>query len=277
MSTNYGNTLLTPLQDPTGAIEIDAYGLAQASLTFSFDQSVIADVISYFTAGASYPLSLGFPLTSYKYSITLDKATLARIKVDYIGVQQETGYTIPQIHGIVNTAAQPIETHPNFSYLQDTTNYPGGAIIGGTPGHEQNQAIFIPNAQSGQYTFGGFGVSKVAGTTNPFQGIRQFLRPMTTVRGVMYFNASAQGKAETLNQSVGSYLHSADSQTLIYPWIVYGPTYGSRWLVTSAPIEPIGRPTSSTDSPICKVTYDLQYGGTAGWDKDIYPQAPTIF
>ena len=277
MSTNYGNTLLTPLQDPTGAIEIDAYGLAQASLTFSFDQSVIADVISYFTAGASYPISLGFPLTSYKYSITLDKATLAKIKVDYIGVQQETGYTIPQIHGIVNTAAQPIETHPNFSYLQDTTNYPGGAIIGGTPASPQNQAIFIPNVQSGQYTFGGFGVSKTAGTTNPKQGIRQYLRPMTTVRGVMYFNASAQGKAELLNQSVGSYLHSSDSQTLIYPWIVYGPTYGSRWLVTSAPIEPIGRPPSEVDSPICKVTYDLQYGGTAGWDKDIYPQAPTIF
>ena len=275
----YGNDLLTPLQDPTGALEIDAYGLAQASLTFTFDQNVMSEVIAYFTPGVAYPISVGFPLTSYKYSIQLDKASLARIKVDYIGVQQETGYTIPQIHGIVNTAAQPIETHPNFSKLTDTTNFPYSTNpIGGVLGASQNNAIFIPNAQSGQYTFGGFGLTKTASSdVNPFQGIRQYLRPMTTVRGVMYFNASAQGKAELLSQSVGSYLHSADSQTLIYPWIVYGPTYGSRWLVTSAPIEPIGRPPSETDSPICKVTYDLQYGGTAGWNNQIYPQAPVIF
>ena len=230
------------------------------------------------TPGVAYPLSLGFPLTSYKYSISLDKANLAKIKVDYIGVQQSTGYTIPQIHGIVNTAAQPLETHPNFTTMQDTTNFPGGSVIAGTPASPANQAIFIPNAQSGQYTFGGFGASKTTGTINAFQGIRQFLRPMTTVRGVMYFNASAQGKAELLSQAVGGYLHSTDSQTLIYPWIVYGPTYGSRWLVTAAPIEPIGRPPSNIDSPVCKVTYDLQYSGSANsWNPSIYPQAPAIF
>jgi len=277
MGADYGNDLSTPLQDPTGAIEIDAYGLAQATLTFAIDRDYLSGAIAYFSAGVAYPIDLGFTMTSYKYSVTLDKVNLAKIKVDYIGVQQETGYTIPHIHGVVNTAAQPIETHPNFSYLQDSTDFPGGSIIGGTPSSPQHGAIFIPNAQTGQYTFGGFGVSKTSGSTNPFQGIRQYLRPMTTVRGEMYFNASAQGIAERLNQSVGSYLQSSDSQTLIYPWIVYGPTYGSRWLVTAAPIEPIGRTTSETDSPMCKVTYDLQYGETSAWNPSIYPQAPTIF
>jgi hypothetical protein len=276
MGEDYGNDLSTPLQDPTGAIEIDAYGLAQATLTFAIDRDYLSGAIAYFSAGVAYPIDLGFTMTSYKYSVTLDKANLAKIKVDYIGVQQETGYTIPHIHGVVNTAAQPIETHPNFTTVTTSDYYVDPQALGGTPSAPENSAIFIPNAASGQYTFGGFGVSKTS-SVNPFQGIRQYLRPMTTVRGEMYFNSSAQGIAETLNQSVGSYLKSADSQTLIYPWIVYGPTYGSRWLVTAAPIEPIGRPTSETDSPMCKVTYDLQYGGTDGWNPSIYPQAPTIF
>jgi hypothetical protein len=276
MGEDYGNDLSTPLQDPTGAIEIDAYGLAQATLTFAIDRDYLSGAIAYFSAGVAYPIDLGFSMTSYKYSVTLDKANLAKIKVDYIGVQQETGYTIPHIHGVVNTAAQPIETHPNFTTVTVSDYIIDPQALGGTPSAPENNAIFIPNAASGQYTFGGFGVSKTS-SVNPFQGIRQYLRPMTTVRGEMYFNASAQGIAETLNQSVGSYLKSADSQTLIYPWIVYGPTYGSRWLVTAAPIEPIGRPLSETDSPMCKVTYDLQYGGTDGWNPSIYPQAPTIF
>jgi len=276
MSTNYGNPLTTPLQDPTGAIEIDAYGLAQATLTFSVDQGALPDALSYFTAGVAYPIDLGFNMTSYRYGVTLDKANLAKIKVDYIGVQQETGYTIPHIHGVVNTAAQPIETHPNFTTVTVSDYYVDPQALGGTPSAPENSAIFIPNAASNQYTFGGFGVSKTS-SVNPFQGIRQYLRPMTTVRGEMYFNSSAQGMAEKLSGAVGSYLTSGDSQTLIYPWIVYGPTYGSRWLVTAAPIEPIGRPISETESPMCKVTYDLQYGGTQGWNPSIYPLSEVIF
>jgi hypothetical protein len=280
MGEDYGNDLSTPLQDPTGAIEIDAYGLAQATLTFAIDRDYLSGAIAYFSAGVAYPIDLGFSMTSYKYSVTLDKANLAKIKVDYIGVQQETGYTVPHIHGVVNTAAQPIETHPNFTKVTVSDYIIDPQALGGTPSAPENNAIFLPYSQKGnktQYNFGGFGVSDNPDEPNPFQGIRQYLRPMTTVRGEMYFNASAQGMAEKLSAAVGSYLKSSDSQTLIYPWVVYGPTYGSRWLVTAAPIEPIGRPLSETDSPMCKVTYDLQYGGTAGWNPSIYPQSETIF
>ena len=280
MSTNYGNPLTDPLRDPTGAIEIDAFGLAQATLTFSVDQGALPDALSYFTAGVAYPIDLGFNMTSYRYSVTLDKAELARIKVDYIGVQQETGYTIPRIHGVVNTAAQPIETHPNFTTVTVSDYIIDPQALGGTPSAAENNAIFIPYAQQGkkpQYNFGGFGVSDNPDEPNPFQGIRQYLRPMTTVRGEMYFDASAQGIAEKINAAVGSYLTTGDSQTLIYPWLVYGPTYGSRWLVTAAPIEPIGRPLSETESPMCKVTYDLQYGGKDGWNPSIYPISEAIF
>ena len=275
--TKFGNPLNDPLQDPTGAVEIDAYGLAQATLTFTIDRDALPDAISSLTAGTVYPVDIGIYMISYKYRIILDKANLAKIQVDYIGVQMSTGYTIPHIHGVVNTAAQPIETHPNFSKLQDAVSYAVPQILGGTPADPRNKAIF--NQQSnGQSTFGGFGMTKSsASDVNPFQGIRQYLRPMTTVRGEIYFDASSQGIAEKLSGSVGCYLQSSDSQTLIYPWIVYGPTYGSRWLVTAAPIECIGRPESSTDAPMCKVTYDLQYGGKDGWDPSIYPQAELIF
>jgi len=278
--TDYGNSLLTPVQDETGALEIDAYGLIQASLNFTGDRSHLSDSLADFTNGVPFPFETNYNMVSHKYTVTLMKAGMFKLKVDYVGVELGTGYTIPKIHGIVNTSAQPIESHVNFSTVQNSTDFPGGHAIGGTAKVPLNGAIFNFNQQSQQYSFGGFGVLKKSDGTevqNIKQGIRQFLKPGTTVRGEIYFDASAQGIAEKLSAANGCYLHSSDSQTLIYPWVVYGPNYGSRWLVTAAPIEPIGRPTSETDSPMCKVTYDLLYGGTNGWDKDIYPQAPTIF
>jgi len=99
---------------------------------------------------------------------------------------------------------------------------------------------------------------------------------MTTVRGTIYFRDSQSGAAESLSESIGRYLKTGDSQTLIQPWCVYGVVYGSRWLVTAANIEPMGTPDILT-APVIKVTYDLMYGAILGWDPDIYGQAPSIF
>lgn len=277
---NYGNSLEFAIRQPTGSFELDAYGLAQAQLTFAVDSDPanIKVAIAVFNKGVPYPDDLGFTMTSYRYRITTQKGGVAMFVVDYIGVQRVNGITDAHIQGVVNTSAQPIETHPNFTKITDATISEN--VLAGVPSNKFNNAIFGPTTDRDtgtvQYQFKGFGVSTSADTVNRKAGVRQYLKPMTTVRGTMYFNASQSGTAEKLSSAIGRYLKSGDAQTLIQPWIVYGVVYGSRWLVTAANIEPIGTP-DVLESPVVKVTYDLMYGGLLGWDPDIYGQAETIF
>jgi hypothetical protein len=276
--TDYGNDLYELVRQPTGTVEMDAYGLVQAQATFACDVSIIPTVLGTFANGQPYPDSLGFDLTSYRYRVTTQKAGVAMVTVDYIGVNRPNGYTDPHIQGVVNTSAQPIETHPNFTKVTDSTI--SSNVLAGVPSAKFNNAIFGPTTDKDtgtvQYQFKGFGVSTTASEVNIKAGVRQFLRPMTTVRGTIYFRDSQSGSAEKLSQAIGRYLKTADSQTLIAPWLVYGVVYGSRWLVTAANIEPIGTPDLLT-SPVIKVTYDLMYGGKLGWDKDIYGESESIF
>jgi hypothetical protein len=276
--TDYGNDLYELVRQPTGTVEMDAYGLVQAQATFACDVSILPTILGTFATGQPYPDSLGFDLTSYRYRVTTQKAGVAMVTVDYIGVNRPNGYSDPHIQGVVNTSAQPIETHPNFTKVTDGTI--SSNVLAGVPSAKFNNAIFGPTIDTNtgvvQYQFKGFGVSTTASTVNIKAGVRQFLRPMTTVRGTIYFRDSQSGAAEKLSGAIGRYLKTGDSQTLIAPWIVYGVIYGSRWLVTAANIEPIGTPDVLT-SPVIKVTYDLMYGGKLGWDKDIYGESEAIF
>lgn len=282
MSTriDYGNSLEFAIRQPNGTIELDAFGLAQAQATFAVDSTPanLQFAITAFTAGVPYPDNLGFPMISYRYRITTSKAGVAMLTADYMGINRAKGYTDPHIQGVVNTAAQPIETHPNFTKITDPSI--SNNILAGVPSDPKNKAIFVPHTDPDtgvvQNLFKGFGVSTTAGTVNIKAGVRQYLRPMTTVRGVIYFNSANSGLAEKLSGNVGKYLKTGDSQTLLQPWLVYGVIYGTRWLVTAANIEPIGTPEILT-APFIKVTYDLMYGGQLGWDQDIYAQGDTIF
>jgi len=277
---DYGNNLEFAIRQPTGQIEVDAYGLAQAQLTFAVDSAptTLTYILADYKTGKDYPDNLGFTMRSYRYRITSQKGGVSMMAVDYIGIARESGYTDPHIQGVVNTSAQPIETHPNFTKIQDSSI--SSNVLAGVPSARFNDAIFAPTADATtgvvQYQFKGFAVSTDATVVNRKAGVRQYLKPMTTVRGTMYFNTTAAGAAEKLSASIGRYLQSGDAQTLIKPWIVYGVVYGSRWMVTAANIEPIGTP-EDTEAPIVKVTYDLMYGGLLGWDPDIYGQAESIF
>ena len=282
MSTriDYGNSLEFAIRQPNGTIELDAFGLAQAQATFAVDSTPanLQFAITAFTAGVAYPDNLGFPMVSYRYRITTSKAGVAMLTADYMGINRAKGYTDPHIQGVVNTAAQPIETHPNFTKVTDPSI--SNNVLAGVPSDPKNKAIFVPHTDPDtgvvQNLFKGFGVSTTAATVNIKAGVRQYLRPMTTVRGVIYFNSANSGLAEKLSGNVGKYLKTGDSQTLLQPWLVYGVIYGTRWLVTAANIEPIGTPEILT-APFIKVTYDLMYGGQLGWDQDIYAQGDTIF
>jgi hypothetical protein len=269
----YGNNLASPGErQPNGLIHFDAYGLVQAQLSFAIDSDPlnVADALEHYSGGVLHPDDLGFTLKSYKGAITAQVGNYSIITVDYMGINRPDGYTDAQITGPANTTAQPIETHPNFTKITDSTI--SSNILAGTPDDPKNNAIFslAPPQPNGipQYTFGGFGVSNTAATANKKAGIRQFLRPMVCVRGQIFFDAENGDRSAAMVNGVGRVLNgSGDLYKLITPNDAIGALSPDICLLTSATPEPIGKPDNYC---AIKVTYDIMIGGQIGWDTDIY-------
>lgn len=279
----YGNELASPgVRQPSGRIQMDAYGLVQAQLTFAIDSDPanLTDVIDTYQTGVPYPDDLGFSMTSYKYAISASVGNVSMLTVDYMGVARTDGWTDAQITGVATTTAQPIETHPAFSH--DVT-VPGPPSVtypafGGVPGAPLNNAIFVPAPPQPngalQFSFGGFGVAQ-GSTPNKKAGIRQFLRPMLNVRGQIFFNAENANRSAAMVKNIGKTLFNyTDMQTLITPNDAVGQLEPGICLLTNASVEPIGYP-GGDGSGIAgiKVVYDIMVGGDSGWDSDIYWKA----
>lgn len=281
---NYGNELLAPGElTPSGSIVIDAFGLAQAQLVYSIDSanSNLTDMIDMVSMGIPYPYDVGFEMRSHKYAIALQPGGVATMTIDFMGVARGIGYTDAQISGISSTTAQPIETHPNFTIVTDETIGEGSAtqILAGPPSFPStnpNNPIFVPlgDAQA-PWRFDGFGLN-ANGTRNPKAGIRQFLRPMYSVRGVVFFNKENGFRAGIMSKGVGRTLfNDADVFKLITPQDAIGALSPGICLLTAANIECIGTPDEYAGM---KVVYDIMIGGSMGWDSDIYgPMEQSIF
>jgi hypothetical protein len=219
-------------------------------------------------------------MKSYKYHIATSKGGVAMMTVDYMGVFRASGYTDPQITGVANTTAQPIETHPNFSAVTDNTigtSSPTQLLGGKPPGAKAtngNDPIFIPTTTVPvQYQFAGFGVTQDGTTTiNKKAGIRQFLRPMVNVRGMVFFDPAQGDNVATMVNGCGRTLKDSDLDNLIQPTAIIGAISGKYCLLTSANAECIGNPSNYS---AIKVTYDIMIGGELGWDEDIYGQMQT--
>jgi len=272
---DFGNPLASPGErQPTGSMSVDSYGLVQAQLTFALDSDPnnLAQAILWYSPGVDYPDNLGFPLVSYKYQMSASKGGVTMIVVDYMGVFRESGVTDPQLTGVANTTAQPIETHPNFTEVTDDTIGTGSPtqLLGGKPPINLapgTNPIFNEVQNSNgvvTYTFAGFGVSD---TVNYKAGIRQFLRPMVNVRGMIFLNPANGYRAAAMINGVGRTLFESDVTKLIAPTDAVGALAGTDCLLTSASIECIGNPDNYAG---IKVSYDIMVGGELGWDQDIY-------
>jgi hypothetical protein len=277
---NYGNELydVAGVAQPGGTIIFDATGLVQAQMTFAIDTDAIAGSISYYSDGQPYPNSIGVDLTSYKYHIQSSKGEVSMITVDYMGIIGGNA-TKPQITGISNTSAQAIESHPAFTephtiYPNALAGYPDDA----TTWPVSNNPIWItrevddpnnPAAKIKQYSFGGFGLAKKDdGGPNIKAGIRQFLQPMQSIRGTIFFDGNS-GTGGDMAQGVGFTLSSGALELLVPNANVTGALGPGYCLLTAANVEPIGNP----DNPAAmKVVYDIMVGGELGWDPDIYPE-----
>jgi len=279
---DYGDSLATVpgIVSSPGSINVDAFGLTQAQVVYSFDSSdpTLTNMISSFTMGVDYPYSLGFEMRSHKYSFNLLPGGVGTLTVDYMGVARGVGNTDCQITGVSNTTAQPIETHPNFTIITDSTIISNGPLGGkpAQPSTNKNKPIFIPSSDYlSPWRFDGFGLP-ADGTRNIKAGIRQYLRPMYSVRGIVFFNKQNAFKAAIMTNGVGRTLFSAaDMAKLITPASILGAQDFKTCLLTAANAECIGTP----DEPAgIKVVYDIMLGGDLGWDPEIYgPMAQSIF
>lgn len=276
---DYGDPLeAIGVRQPSGAINIDAFGLAQAQLTYALDSgsSNLTDAIDTVSMGFNYPDNIGFSMKSYKYSITLQPGGVAMMTVDFMGVSRGIGYTDAQITGVSNTSAQPIETHPNFTVIT-ITEIPSVVPLGGkpeAPSTNKNKPIFVPSGSvTDPWRFDGFGLP-ADGTRNPKAGIRHYLRPMYNVRGMIVFNNDTGYKAARLTNSVGRVLQQpSDMYKLITPGDVLGALSPELCLITAANAECIGTPDNYAG---IKVVYDIMIGGDLGWDLEIYGPAGGI-
>ena len=289
-SHEFGDPLTSPgILQPNLTLHIDAYGVAQGQATYALDSTNtnIASAITYYTAGQAWPESVGFDLLSYKYSLATSKGGVAMLTVDYMGIQRSAGFSDCQITGVANTTAQPIETHPNFTAVTDSTI--SNNILAGyytkdlahlTTANCPLFAEVLTNENKSytphpQYKFIGFGTNG-NGDVNIKAGIRQFLRPMWNVRGTVFFNQTNQARATVMTNGVGRTLHGfGDVNKLIVPDSILGYVEPAMCLLTNASVECIGNPANFA---ALKVTYDLMIGGEIGWDSDIYGKsASAIF
>jgi len=281
---NYGNELLAPGELTfSGSIVLDAFGLAQAQLTYTIDSanSNLTDTIDMVSMGINYPYDVGFEMKSHKYAIALQPGGVATMTIDFMGIARGVGYTDAQISGVSTTTAQPIETHPNFTIVTDPTigDQSATQILAGppaAPSSNPNKPIFIPSGDAlAPWRFDGFGLP-ANGTRNPKAGIRQFLRPMYSVRGVIFFNTNEGYRSAYMTNGVGRTLKTeGDMFKLITPNDVLGALSPELCLLTAANAECIGTPDNYAG---IKVVYDIMIGGGTGWDSDIYgPMDTAIF
>lgn len=281
---DYGKDLVAPGDlAPSGSIALDAFGLAQAQLTYQIDSANnnLTDMIDMVSMGINYPYDVGFEMKSHKYAIALQPGGVANVVIDFMGISRGVGYTDAQISGVSTTTAQPIETHPNFTIVTDPTIGDGSAtqILAGPPAQPSsnpNKPIFIPSGDAyAPWRFDGFGLP-ADGSRNPKAGIRQFLRPMYSVRGVIFFNTEQGYRAGIMTNGVGRTLKTTgDMHKLITPGDILGALAPELCLLTAANAECIGTPDNYAG---IKVVYDIMIGGGTGWDSDIYgPMDQDIF
>jgi hypothetical protein len=263
---------------PAGSISLDAFGLAQAQLSYTVN-SADADLGSYlasFAAGEDYPYSVGVTMKSYKVTAALGKGGVATLTVDYMGVQGGD-YTKPQVTGVATSTAQPIEAHPNFTKV--TKEWSGATALAGYPPSNlvtANKPIFIQSTDPyATWTFRGFGL-KTDGEVNIKAGIRQYLAPLATVRGQIFLGPSKLDSSAAFVTAVGQRLTNDDLDKLVAPSSLVGAIASVNQnyaLLSAANCECIGNP----DNPAAiKVTYDIMIGGEIGWDRDIYAPADNI-
>lgn len=152
---------LSTLQlQPDFVIEQDGFGLLTSKLTFKGEASSLGSVPK---SGEAHPID--GRLKCHRSSYTINRAGLATITSDYVGIETADRTRI-QIKGNIVTSTQPIQTHPDFLKTLKALGW-----------SSPNQAFLETNAQAVQ---------------SALVGIRFFLSADTQITATFYTSLQSE-------------------------------------------------------------------------------------
>lgn len=284
----------------------NGYGLLQLVANFAVDTNLAGSSTSMFARGASFPTggggSLSTALAGASWSCVKAEergrdGNIAYVTAHYAAIDKNKGGMITDTEATLSSAAvsEPIETHPNFSKILCLQIAPSeGTPLGGTldengPPLDVNdtarnpyRAKWLPGSIPGalNYQFVGFlPAQKINDDVNRKAGVKSFLRPSVTLKLTAYTsdeNMASETATYTgwisSKSGFGSFYIPTPYQKVAQTKLFIGSidkslTGGPNWLITGVNMEVYGG--------LFKMQADLLLSGPMGWDKDIYPEAPS--
>ena len=289
----YGNELSDPIVQPGWTVKSDGFGMLQSTVKFRWSKDYLDSFTSNFARGNPHPDTNYSQLKLFEATMTVGKGDVLDVTAEYCGLDDfynSRGYSEPQVMMTGASAAESIQAHPNFIYV-NCLNFGDVNPLAGPPPAEggfdsnlttnPNRALWTPKvAGTGSVNncqFIGFlpNQSETDDTPNIKAGIKSYYKPQNTLRVLLYFNSENQAldRASSVGFTTnGNAFHLpdaykqlatggyADSFQYVEAW---DQKINKSFLVTSASVERFGS--------MWKVTADLMLSGLGGWDKDIYP------
>lgn len=262
-----GNDLDTPVLQPGYIVADDGYQVLTCKATYKCNHGV-AD--GSFTRGDSFVPDPR--LKAHKISISYAANNIAIVTVDYIGLETESAYSLPNVSGSATLTTEPLTNHPKFFVANSA-----GGIAGPSPYSTattitalkpythifegDNGAVFELSTGG---KFLGFYKHDEAGARKLYQKTG-YLSPTSTVNGVLYTNSSAN--INTLLGYVGKTMYQRGPDGFGYLLPSYfsppfkAPDEDNQWLIASVHFEDYGA--------LFKLSYELRFN-REGYSPKVY-------
>jgi hypothetical protein len=255
-----GNDLDTPVLQPGYIVADDGYEVLTCKAVYKCNHGVAA---GSFSRGDSFTPDPR--LKAHKISISYGANDIATITVDYIGLETESEYSLPNVSGSATLTTEPIQNHPNFFVATGS-----GGIAGPQPYTPSTIVTSLkPYSTPGPVWQGGNGAIFEQKTGGKFLGFfdqddaaarklyqrTSYLAPTSTINGTIYTNDSAN--VNTLLSYVGKTMYQRGPDGFGYLLPSYftppfkAPDEDDQWLIASVHFEDYG--------DIFKLTYELRF------------------
>lgn len=252
-----GNDLDTPVLQPGYIVADDGYEVLTCKAVYKCNHGV---AVGAFARGDSFGPDPR--LKAHKISISYGANNIAMVTVDYIGLETEGEYSLPNVSGSATLTTEPITNHPKFFVagasggIAGPNPYALSTLVSkvqpyGQPFQGDNGAIF-ELATGGRFL--GFFDNSDPVARKLYQKTN-YLAPTSTINGVLYTNDSAN--VNTLLGYVGKTMYQRGPDGFGYLLPSYfsppfkAPDEDDQWLIASVHFEDYG--------DIFKLSYELRF------------------
>jgi hypothetical protein len=252
-----GNDLDTPVLQPGYVVADDGYQVLTCKAVYKCNHGVAGGA---FTRGDSFGPDPR--LKAHKISISYGANDIATVTVDYIGLETESAFSLPNVSGSATLTTEPITNHPNFFVAGSSGGIAGpgpytpSTIVSslkpyGQPFQGDNGAIF-ELADGGRFLGFYDNADPVARKLYQKTG---YLAPTSTFNGVIYTNTA--GNINTFRGYIGKTMNQRGPTGFAYLLPSYygsaflSPDEDDQLLIASAHFEDYGA--------IFKISYELRF------------------